>query len=47
MKVQKLILDQVPCIHYLVQFRKNKKATIWALINLITKVIAMNSAHDK
>ena len=46
-EVQKMILDQVPYIYYLVSFRKDKKATIWALINLNSKVNAMTPAYAK
>ena len=34
----KVILDHVSYIHYPIQFQKNKKATIWALINFDSKV---------
>ena len=46
-EAQKVNLDQVPCIYYLVQFRKNKRATIWALIDLGNKVNAMTPAYAK
>ena len=45
-KAAKLILNQVSCIHYLVQFRKDK-ADIWALINSGSEVNAMTSAYAK
>ena len=44
-KTSKVILDQVRCIHYPVQFRKNKKATIQALINSGNEVNAMAPAY--
>ena len=47
MEAQEVILDRVPCIHYPVQFRKNKGATIRALINLDSKVNAMAPAYAK
>ena len=46
-KAQGVILDRVPCIHYPVQFQKDKRATIWALINLGSKVNAMTPAYAK
>ena len=46
-EAQELILDRVPCIYYSVQFLKNKGATIWALINLSSKVNAMTPAYAK
>ena len=44
---QEVILDRVPCIHYPVQFRKIKGATIRAFINSGSKVNAMNPAYAK
>ena len=46
-KDQKVILDQVPCIHYPVQFQNDKKATIQTLINLDSKVNAITPAYAK
>ena len=46
-EAQEVILDQVPCIHYPVQFRKDKGATIQALIDLGSKVNAMTPAYGK
>ena len=46
-EAQKVILDWVPCIHYPVQFQKDKRATIWALIDLGSKVNAMTPAYAK
>ena len=43
---KEVILDWVFCIHYLVQFRKDKE-TIWALIDSSSEVNAMTSAHAK
>ena len=40
-----MILDQVDYIHYPVQFRKNKKATIQALINFNSEVNAMTLTY--
>ena len=44
---EEVILDQVPCIHYLFQFQKGKEASIWALIDSGSEVNAMNSAYAK
>ena len=46
-KAQEIILDQVFYIHFPLQFWKDKKATIWALINLGSKVNAMTLAYSK
>ena len=46
-KGKKVILDQVPCIHYLVQFWKNKRATIWALIDSGSKINSMTPVYAK
>ena len=46
-KAQKVILDRVPCIHYPMQFQKDKGATIWALIDLDSEVNAMTPAYAK
>ena len=46
-KVQKVILDWVPCIYYLVQFKKVKKATIQAFINLDSKIYAISLVYAK
>ena len=46
-KAQKMILDQMPCISYPVQFRKNKRATIWALIDSGSKVNVMTPGYAK
>ena len=40
-----VILDRVPCIYYPVQFRKNKSATIQALIDSGSEVNAMAPAY--
>ena len=42
-----MILDQVPCIHYPVQFQKDKGATIWAFINSGSKINSMTPAYIK
>ena len=42
-----MILDQVFYIHYPVQFRKEKGAIIWALIDLGSKVNAMTPVYTK
>ena len=44
-KTPEVILDQVPYIHYLVQFRKNKRATIQALINSGNEINMMALAY--
>ena len=43
----KMIVDQVFCIHYLIQFWKDKKKTIWALIDSSSKVNAMILVYAK
>ena len=43
---KEMILDRVPCIHYRVQFRKDKE-TIRALIDSGSEVNAMTSAYAK
>ena len=40
-------LDWVPCLHYLVHFRKDKGATIQALIDSGSEVNAMTPAYTK
>ena len=45
-KGKEVILDQIPCIHYQVQFRKDKE-TIRALIDSGSEVIAMTPAYAK
>ena len=44
-KTPKVILNQVPYIHYPIQFQKNKKATIQALINSDSEVNVMTLAY--
>ena len=46
-KAQEMILDQIPCIHFLVQFQKDKKATIQALIDSDSKGNAIILAYAK
>ena len=46
-EAQEMILNRVPCIYYQLQFRKDKKASIWAIINLGNKVNAMTLAYTK
>ena len=46
-EVLEVILDRMPYIHYLVQFWKEKRATIWALIDLGSKVNAKTPAYAK
>ena len=46
-EAEEMILDRVPCIHYSVQFRKDKGSTIWALIDSGSKVNAMTPAYTK
>ena len=46
-EAQKVILDQVLYIHYPMQFRKDKRATIWALIDLNSKVNAITLVYIK
>ena len=46
-EAQKVILDRVPYIHYLVQFQKDKKATTWALIDSSSEINAMTPAYAK
>ena len=42
-----IVPNRLPCIYYLVQFQKDHKATIWALIDLASKVNAMTLAYAK
>lgn len=44
-KENKMILEKVPCIYYLLCFRKDKKNKIQALINLGNKVNAMTLVY--
>ena len=44
---KEVILDQVPCIHYPVQFQKDKRAIIQSLINSGSEVNAMTPAYAK
>ena len=47
-KAPEVVLDRVPCIHYPVQFRKDKEgATIRALIDSGSEVNAMTPAYAK
>ena len=46
-EAQKVILDRLPCNHYPLQFRKDKGAIIWVLIDLDSKVNAMTPAYAK
>ena len=46
-EAQEIILDRVSCIHYLVQFQKDKRATIQALIDLDSKINAMTPVYAK
>ena len=47
-EAQKVIfLDRVPCIYYPVQFQKDQRTTIWALINFGSEVNAMTPAYAK
>ena len=46
-KAQKVIFDQMFYIHYLVQFWKDKRATIWVLINSNSEVNTMTPAYAK
>ena len=46
-EAQEIILDRVPCIYYLVQFRKDKRTIIQALINLSSKVNTISLAYFK
>ena len=41
----KMILDWISCIYYLVEFQKDKGATIWALIDSDSKVNVMILAY--
>ena len=46
-EAQEVILDRVPCIHYLVQSWKDKGATIWALINWGSKINVVTPGYAK
>ena len=45
-EAQEVILGRIPCMHYSVQFQKDKKV-IKALINSNSKVNAMTPAYAK
>ena len=42
-----IVPDRVPCIHYLVQFQKDKRATIRVLIDLGSEVNTITLAYAK
>ena len=44
-KAPKVILDQVPYMYYLVQFQKDKEATIWAVIDSGSKINTMTPVY--
>ena len=44
-KKDEVILERVPCIHYLLRFRKDKENEVQALINSGSKVNAMTPAY--
>ena len=46
-KAQEVVSDWVPCIHYPMQFRKDKGATFQALIDLSSKVNVITPAYAK
>ena len=46
-EAQEVILDRVLCIHYLMQFQKDKEAIIQAWIDSSSKVNAMTPAYAK
>ena len=46
-EAQKVISNQMPFIHYLVQFQKDESATIWAFIDLDSKVNTITLAYAK
>ena len=46
-EIERVILDWVPYIYYLVQFRKDNEATIWALIDSGSKMNAMTPVYTK
>ena len=46
-EAQEMILNRVPCIHYPVQFWKDKGATIQTLIDSVSKINAMTPAYAK
>ena len=44
---QEVALDRVLYLYYLVQFRKNKRAIIWALINFGSEINTITLAYAK
>ena len=40
-----VIMNWIACIHYLIQFQKDKEATIWALIDVGSKINAISPAY--
>ena len=46
-EAQEMILDWVPCIYYPVQFHKDKRRTIWALIDFSSKFNVMTLVYAK
>ena len=46
-KTQKVILNQISYIYFLMQFQIDKEATIWALIDLSSNVNIMTLAYAK
>ena len=46
-EAQEVILDRVSCIHYPMQFQKDKRATIWVLIDSGSEVNAMTPVYAK
>ena len=46
-KDQEIILARVPCIYCPMQFQKDKRATIWVLINSSSKINALTPAYPK
>ena len=46
-KALEMILDWISCIHYSMQFWKNKRETVWALIDFVNKINVMTLAYAK
>ena len=45
--IQEMVLDRVSCIHYLMEFQKDKKANTWALINFGSEINAITPVYAK
>ena len=46
-KRKEMILDRFSCIHYPVQFEKDKRVTIWSIIDSSSEINAITPAYAK